>query len=229
MFKGRGGGLTTNSNPGKSSNGNTSPGIFCYPAYQGSDFRGGIHADVNPTYQIGEWHREVELYLVASGIPGTILRPNSFMENLANFQGEAIRAEGKLYAATGDGKVSYIAARDVAAVTAECLINEAHVDCSYDLVGPEAVTMTEVAAALSDATGRHIEYVPIDDAAIRKAMAGAPDWLVRLAIELSEFDRTGRMSAVNGNVKLITHREPQDFRSWAAEHAARFMPATVTA
>lgn len=184
-----------------------------------------LHADAHPTYSLADYHREVELYLVASGVPGTILRPNHFMENLDNFMGEAIRQEGKLVMSAGDARLSFIAAADVAAVTAECLVNDEHASKSYDLTGPEALTPAEIADALSDATGRRIEYVDMGEDALRASLFGAPEWLVNVALGLAEFDRAGRMGPVNDNVKLITGRDPQTLRSWVEQHADRFLSA----
>lgn len=188
-----------------------------------------LHADANPTYTLAEWHREVELYLVASAIPGTILRPNHFMENFREYMGETIRSQGKFYSSSGDGRMSYVSGRDVAAVAAECLVDDEHTGKSYDLTGPEAFSLRDAAAILSRATGRRIEYVPVDEQQVREAMFGAPDWLVQVALELEEFDRQGEMSPVNNNIEAILGRPAQDFASWAAEHAQEFIPATVHA
>lgn len=188
-----------------------------------------LRADANPTYTLAEWHREVELYLVASAIPGTILRPNHFMENFRDYMGETIRSEGRFYSSAGDGHVSFVSGRDIAAVAVECLINDEHIGKSYDLTGPEAFSLWDAAAVLSRTTGRRIEYVPVDEQQVREAMSGAPGWLVRVMLEMDEFDRQGEMSPVNSNIETILGRPAQDFASWAAEHAQEFIPATVHA
>lgn len=40
-----------------------------------------LGADAEPGIRLGRWHREVEKTIESSGIPFTILRPNSFMQN----------------------------------------------------------------------------------------------------------------------------------------------------
>ena len=54
------------------------------------------------------------------GMDWTILQPHHFMQNLLT-QTEYIINEGVVYAPSGDGKIPYIDARDVAAVAAVTL------------------------------------------------------------------------------------------------------------
>lgn len=184
-------------------------------------------ADDKPGYSLGTFHREVELYLLASGLTGTVLRPNSFMENHINFLGGPIKQEGKLYEPLGDARVSYIAARDVGAVAAEVLVSEGYENQSYDLTGPEAVSGAEVADALSRATGRPIEYVNVSDDAVRQALAGASEEEIEGILELYAYDRSGATARVTHTVEEIAGRPAQDIRAWAIEHADAFMPDTA--
>ena len=184
-------------------------------------------ADEQPGYSLGRVHREVELYLLASGLTATILRPNSFMENFSVYMGDIIRETGKLTMPLSDAKVSYIATRDIGAVAATVLTTEGYERQSYDLTGPEAVTCAEVANALSRATGRSIEYVDVPEDAVREAMAGAPEEDIEGILGLYEYDRSGATSRVTRTVQDITGQPPQDIRSWTMEHAQEFVGALV--
>src|SRR5262252_4204738 len=64
------------------------------------------------------WHRKVEDKLKASGIEYTILRPNSFMQNILTYYAPSIRSQGAFYGAMGNARTSFIDVRDVAAVAA---------------------------------------------------------------------------------------------------------------
>lgn len=181
-------------------------------------------ADDQPGYTLGAFHRDVELYLLASGLTGTVLRPNSFMENHINFLGGPIKTEGKLYEPLGDARVSYVAARDVGAVAAQVLVSEGYENQSYDLTGPEAVGGTEVAEALSRATGRTIEYVNVSDDDVRQALAGESHEMIEGVLGLYAYDRSGATARVTRTVEEISGRPAQDVRAWAIEHAEAFMP-----
>lgn len=172
-------------------------------------------ADTHPAYQIGRAHRETELYLLASGVAGTVLRPAYFMSNFLAMK-DTIR-DGKLYMPLGNVPIATMAPRDIAAVAAVTLTEEGYENQSFDLTGPENVTGTQIAEAFSHALGRAVEYVPISDDDFRKAMAGASEWLVESYVNLFQYMRGGP-PPVNNNVEKITGRGAQDIRAWALEH-----------
>src|SRR5581483_9462890 len=110
------------------------------------------------------WQGEIEQRLRASGLPWVLLRPTSYMTNLF-LSAQAVRATGKLLAPAGAARISMIDPRDVGAVGAAVLAGEGHDGAAYLLSGPAAITYADVAAALSEATGRTIEFVDVPDEA----------------------------------------------------------------
>ncbi|MHB8995639.1 MAG: SDR family oxidoreductase [Armatimonadota bacterium] len=186
-----------------------------------------LGADDQPGYSLGRRHREVELYLLATGMNATILRCNSFMENFSVYMGDMIREQGKFAMPLGEAKVSYIATRDIGAVAATVLTTEGYERQSYDLTGPEALTCHEVADAISRATGQNIEYLDVPEDAVRQAMAGASEEDIEDILGLYQYDRSGATARVTGTVQEITGQPPQDIRSWAMEHAQEFVGELV--
>ena len=85
------------------------------------------------------WHYQVEKEMQASGMDWTILRPHHFMQNLLG-QAEYIIDEGLVYSASGDGKIPYIDARDIAAVAAVTLTKPGHEGKKYVITGSEALS-----------------------------------------------------------------------------------------
>ena len=85
------------------------------------------------------WHRQVEDKLKASGLQYAILRPNSFMQNIAAYMAPSIRAQSAFYSAMGDAKLSLIDVRDIAVTVAKALTNPAtFAGKTIELNGPEA-------------------------------------------------------------------------------------------
>src|SRR5215469_15142826 len=81
---------------------------------------GGRHVVLNSAMGAGDypksfpsWHRRVEDKLKASGLDYTILRPNSFMQNILTYYAPTIRSQGAFYAAMGNARTSFIDVRDV--------------------------------------------------------------------------------------------------------------------
>jgi len=136
------------------------------------------------------WHRKVEDKLRASGLGYTILRPNTFMQNIVTYNASSIRAQGAFYSAMGDAKISFIDVRDIAAAAAKILsAPAAHAGKIYEWNGPQAFNYTEVAALISKAAARPVQFVNIPEEAQRQAMIdlGMPDWQVNALLDLQRY------------------------------------------
>src|SRR5215472_19041486 len=101
------------------------------------------------------YHAAVEQHIRGLGIGYTFLRPNLYFQGLLIFAG-SISAEGKFFAPIGDATVSAVDVRDIAAVAAVVLTESGHEGATYTLTGPEAITHSQIAAALSAALGRTV-------------------------------------------------------------------------
>jgi uncharacterized protein YbjT (DUF2867 family) len=183
-----------------------------------------LGADSKPAIRLAEWHREVEEAVESSGIPFTILRPNSFMQNYSNYSAQSIRTQGVFYLPAGDGKVSLIDARDIAAVVVETLITVGYEGIAYDLTGPEALSNHEIAETLSRVLGRRIRYVDVSEEDARKGMqqSGMPDWALDALLELYALNKAGRAPTLSPAVQQVTGRKPLTFAQFAKDYATAF-------
>lgn len=184
-------------------------------------------ADAQPGIQLGRWHREVEVYLEQSGIAYTILRPTSFMQNFINYSAESIRNNNGIYMPLGHGKVSYVDVQDIAAVAKVILTQpHEHENRIYELTGPEAVSVNDVAHALTQATNRLIAYVDVPEAAAAAAMAQqhAPDWMINAMLELYQISKAGYTAQVTDSVEKITGRSARSIGEFAQDNADSFQP-----
>jgi len=84
--------------------------------------------------------------------------------------------------------------------------------------------MTEVAAALSAATGKTIRYVdvPPEDARAAQVAAGMPAYLADGLAELFAERRKGKEATVSAVMQTIFKRRPLSFADFARRHAAVF-------
>jgi uncharacterized protein YbjT (DUF2867 family) len=182
-----------------------------------------IGASMSAPGGFAKWHGEAEDRLRESGLAWTMLRPNFFMQNLL-MQAATIAAEGVIYQPVGDGRASFVDTRDVAAVAARVLTEDGHEGKSYDLTGPSALSYHDVAAKLSDATGREIKYAPISPEQFRAgALAqGLPEWLVDALEVLNDTFAAGRAAAVTDSVREVARKEPNTFDQFARDYAEAF-------
>jgi uncharacterized protein YbjT (DUF2867 family) len=168
----------------------------------------------------GAPHAVAEEAIAASGLEWTFLRPNTFMQNYATLAAEGIRKTGAIYEAAADAATSFVDTRDIAAVAIKALTEPGHAGKAYALTGPQALDRNAVARALSEATGKTIAYVPIDDAALRKAMAAAPPVLIELMSTLYARIRAGQTAVVAPDIRQALDREAIGFAQFAKDYAA---------
>jgi uncharacterized protein YbjT (DUF2867 family) len=171
------------------------------------------------------WHRKVEDKLKASGLGYTIIRPNSFLQNILAYYAPSIRAQGALYLAAGNARVSYLDVRDVARVVGKILASpDQHAAKTYELNGPEAVTYGELADRISRVAGRPVKYVDIPEAAQRKAMldAGMPEWQVNALLQLQQYYVQGQGGEVTDVLARLLGRAPVKLDAFLEEFKEQF-------
>ena len=170
------------------------------------------------------WHRKVEDKLKGSGISFTLLRPNSFHQNVVTYFAPSIRAEGVFYSSMGNARVSYIDVRDIAALAAKALSGGEHSGKTYELNGPEALTYAELADKISKHAGRPIQYVDIPVDEQRKAMLdqGMPAWQVDALLDLQAYYTSGNGGVVDQLLPKLLGRPPITMDRFLAESATEF-------
>ena len=169
-------------------------------------------------------HRDSEERIEASGVPYTFMRPNGFMQNFVTYHSATIKAQNAFYGCQGNGAVSHIDVRDLAAAVVAVLSSKGHEGKAYPLTGPEALTQAQVAEKLSRATGRTISYVDLAQDEMRQAMlrAGMPEWSADAVLDLTRLYRDGGASSVDDTVEKLIGRKRKSFDEFAREYAAAF-------
>ncbi len=103
-----------------------------------------------------------EKSLIDAGMTVTVLRNNFFMNHLLKTDSDNILNEGWFSNPLGDARNSFVATRDIAEAAAVIFTEgpERHGDKFYDITGPQPQTMDEIAADLSCAMNKTLEYRP---------------------------------------------------------------------
>jgi uncharacterized protein YbjT (DUF2867 family) len=178
-----------------------------------------------------KWHRQVEEHVQESGIVATILRPESFMQNIPAFFAASINSQGAFYAAIGEAPVGFVDVRDIAAVAAKILSADGHVGTIYTLTGPELLSYSHVAAKLSVVLGHPVQYVAITQAQLRQSMRdmGMPSWQVEALADLQAYYTEGAGGKVTSDVRNVLGREPIRMDQSLRDYVSAFAPAAVKA
>ena len=180
-----------------------------------------IGAAADSPVKMFQRHYAVEEHLKASGIPYCLLQPNSFTQNLFMYA-PSIKEQGAIYAALGEGKVSYIDVRDIARVAAVVLLSgpDQHHNQTYVLTGPEAKSMQQNAETIGEVIGKKITYHPISYQESRQAMLGygMQEWLADDLVGLARLGAEGKASQVTTDAKEVTGKAPRSVQQTVEEY-----------
>jgi uncharacterized protein YbjT (DUF2867 family) len=169
-----------------------------------------LGAAPDAVFTLGRDHAETEDVIRASGMSWTFLRDNFYMDMMELFAGD----DGVIRGPAGDGRCSLVSRSDVAATAVAVLLAPAaHADRTYDLTGPEALSMEEVAQKISAVRGHPVRYVDetLDEAYVSRAVYGAPPWQVDAWVSTYTAIAGGDMAVISGDVEAVTGRPAQSF------------------
>jgi uncharacterized protein YbjT (DUF2867 family) len=160
-------------------------------------------------FTLGRDHFDAEQAIGETGMAHTFLRDNFYLDVLPWFADE----QGVIRGPAGDGRVAAVARADVADVAATVLRSPAeHAGAAYELTGPEALTLPEVAARIAAATGKptSFEDETVDEAyASRRAAYGAEDWQLDAWVSTYTAIRDGEAATVTDDVRRVTGQAPR--------------------
>ena len=163
----------------------------------------GAAPDATFTHARDHWH--TEQHIRASGMGFTFLRDNLYADFLTFMVGE----DGVIRGPAGDGRAAVVAQDDIADAVVAVLREPApHAGRTYDLTGPEALSLQEVAAVLSRTTGRTVSSHPetVAEAYRSRAVYQAADWLVEAWVSTYTAIAAGELAPVSDAVPTLTGR-----------------------
>jgi NAD(P)H dehydrogenase (quinone) len=166
-------------------------------------------------------HYGTEQAIKASGIPYTIFRNGWYQENLFMALPHAI-ASGQWYTSAGDGRIAHAARDDMAAAIAAGLASDSTESTTYTLTGPQAYTTAEIAALVSEVTGKPLEIVQLPDDALTEGVkaAGIPEEFARVIVSFDANTRSGRIAMVTDALETLSRRKPRSLKQFLEANKA---------
>lgn len=163
------------------------------------------------TFTLARDHYATERHIRQSGMRFTFLRDNLYADFLPMMVGD----DGVIRGPAAAGKVSAVALDDVADCAVAVLRNaDLHAGLTYDLTGPEALSLAEIAAILTETTGRPITYhsEALEEAYQSRACYGAPPWQVEAWVSTYTAIAAGELASVSPSVAQLTGHAPRSLR-----------------
>lgn len=158
---------------------------------------------------IRQLQRETEHVIAESGIAHTFLRHPLYAENYTVALPSALD-DGVLVTATGAGSVAAAARDDLALAAAAVLLDEGHRGRAYELTGPRAWTMDELAATAAQLSGRPLEHraVSSEELAEHRRAAGQSDAAIAVVVGIQEAIRAGAFATVTTDLEHLIGQPP---------------------
>lgn len=160
-----------------------------------------ISAAPECTFTFGRDHWKTEAHIRERGVPFTFVRDNIYADFVPLFPGD----DGVIRGPANGGRVAVVAQDDIADVVTRILIDGGHDGATYDVTGPRALTMAEIADELAAATGRPVQFVDetIEEAYASRARYEAPAWQVDGWVSTYTAIANGDMDRVTDTVANV--------------------------
>ena len=174
-------------------------------------------ADHDAVFTLGRDHADTEATIRASGMQFTLLRDNFYSDLIPYFADDS----GVIRGPAGDGRVAAVARADVADVAAVILRNPAdHAGITYELTGPEALTLDDVAARAGVVIGRTLSYAPetVAGAYASRAHYGVEKWQLDAWVSTYTAIADGATERVTDHVERISGHRARTIEEALSSH-----------
>lgn len=168
-------------------------------------------------------HARADHYLADSGLRWTVLRASGFMENLA--AAAPMVRRGFLPQAGGAGEFPLICSDDIAAVAHTVLTTPGHDRATYFLTGPDSLTFSQVAAAMSRHVGHRVRFVHLPGWAYMMLIrCGGQDWWKADGVrrQFADVVRHGHDIDMTHDVERLTGRPATTIDDYLQAHRHDF-------
>lgn len=158
---------------------------------------------------------------VASMIPEwAVLRPSWFMQNFRGHTGLAAGVDaGEIVSATGDARIGFVDAGDIAAVGVHALTNVRSHDTDHIITGPQALSYSDAARIIAAHTGKSLRHRSTSVAELTQLhiAGGVPADFAPVLAAMDSDIGAGSEDRVTDVVERVTGRPARSFEQFVAE------------
>jgi NAD(P)H dehydrogenase (quinone) len=172
-----------------------------------------VNAAPDATFTLARDHHATEEHIRASGMDWTFLRDNLYLD----FMPELVGEDGVIRGPAGDGLLAAVSRDDIAASAAAVLTEpHAHVGITYDLTGPEALSMGSIAETMAKTLGREVRYhnETLEEAYESRRRWPAPDWQYDAWVSTYTAIAAGELADLSHHVLSLTGRPPMSLSDY---------------
>jgi len=172
----------------------------------------------DPTNPLADSHYWTEARLAASPLDWSSLRNNQYTDYVIPGVQHGL-ASGRMVHAAGASGRAYVTRADCAAAAVAALL-DAEGRRIYDIGGPEALTMDELAATAARLSGRPVSAQNVPAAALIAGLVqgGVPENMAQVLARFDTDAAKGYFAIVSGDFEVLTGRPPESVAAFLARN-----------
>ena len=174
---------------------------------------------------------QVHQWLKDNSDDWSVLCPTAFMENFSEGPFLAsIRDEDTIYSNTGDGRVPFISASDIARAALAALTAPAPLNAAFTLTGDESLSYDQVAGRIGDACGRTITHTRISTPQMARRFVdrGLPEGTAAFLAMGYQTIADGAQDRIADGLHTLTGRPATTFQAFAEAKAGSWKRAATS-
>ncbi|MFC7330339.1 SDR family oxidoreductase [Marinactinospora rubrisoli] len=165
------------------------------------------------TFTFARDHFFTEAHIRSTDVAHTFLRPSLYLDLVPRWADES----GLVRGPAGQGRVAWVSRDDIADVAVAVLLGgPEHDGRTYDVTGPEAVTLGQTVDRLSALTGKPLRYLPEtwEEALEYRRASGAPEWQIEGWASSYAAIARGELNVVSTAVADLTGHPAQSIEGF---------------
>ncbi len=158
-------------------------------------------------------HFATEDYIKESGLTYIFFRNALYMDVLPLFVGKQVFETG-IFQPAGDGKVAFALRKEMGEAMANVLLNENGDNQVYRFTGSEAYSFYDVAAVLTELSGKEVTYKPVESEAFQTMMLGKglPQLMVKKIVDFNTDIKHNQEAIVTNDLENKLGRKPASLK-----------------
>lgn len=160
-------------------------------------------------FHMAPFYLYAESRLRLSGLEWTILRDGMYLDPVVDWIPDLLEM-GRLPYPVKTGRVAYVCRDDLARAFAAACLDDSHAGKIYSLTGPESLSMNDLAAAISQATGRAIPFDRVTEEEFVEIcrMGDEPDEMIGILVSMYRAVDQGEFEEVTDDIQSLTGQPP---------------------
>ncbi len=158
-------------------------------------------------------HFQTEDYIKECGLNYVLFRNVLYMDTIPQFVGEKVFDTG-IHLPTGHGRVPFALRSEMGEAIANALLESDRNNRIYNLTGSESYSFDDVAATLSDLSGKKVDYTPVEKSAFEVQMKerGTPEAIVQKVVGFLTDIKNGQEEEISPDLENLLCRSPASLK-----------------